>query len=307
MGPGRTVAAAVALLAVLTACGDDDGNGDATPAPSATGAAMRPGPTTSPSSTPDPTTAVPSPSVATRRSIPIYYLGESRRAVRLFREFRSVPDVGGPIASAVSAMTRLTPLDPDYSTPWRPATRVAVSQSGTAISVDLSADAFSNTSVGSEAAELAVQQLVHTATAAAAQSGTPASTVTITRDGRAADAWGAVRVGTAMRRSPIADVQAHAWVVSPQHGDVRPAGRVAFTGFGTSFETTFSWKVQTSAGGVVARGSAMGGTGSGGFGAVTFAATLAPGNYVVTLSTDDPSGGADGGGAASDTKSFTVR
>lgn len=306
MGSRRTMAAAaVAVLALMTACSDDDGDGNGTPAPSAT--ATSTGPTTSPTSAPTPTTAAPSPTVSTLRSIPVYYLGESRRAVRLFREFRSVPDVGGPVASAVSAMTRLTPLDPDYSTPWRPATRVAVSQNGTAISVDLSADAFSNTSVGSETAEMAVQQLVHTATAAAAQSGTPASTVTITRDGRAADAWGAVRVGTPMRRAPIADVQAHAWVVSPQHGDVRPAGRVAFSGFGTSFEATFGWVVRTSAGSVVARGSAMGGTGTGGFGAVSFAATLAPGSYVVTLSTDDPSGGAEGGGAATDTKAFTVR
>ena len=307
MGSRRTVAAAaVALLALMTACGDD-GDGDATPAPSATASSTATGPTTSPTSTPGPTTPAPAPTASTLRSIPVYYLGESRRAVRLFREFRSVPDVGGPVASAVSAMTRLTPLDPDYSTPWRPASRVAVSQNGTAISVDLSADAFSNTSVGSETAELAVQQLVHTATAAAAQSGTPATTVTITRDGRAADVWGAVRVGAPMRRAPVADVQAHAWVVSPQHGDVRSAGRVAFTGFGTSFEATFGWVVRTSAGSVVARGSAVGGTGTGGFGTVTFAATLAAGSYVVTLSTDDPSGGAEGGGPATDTKAFTVR
>ncbi|WP_404379983.1 GerMN domain-containing protein [Knoellia locipacati] len=306
----RVAAGAVLLLVGLTACGDD---GDGGPTPSATSsssATTTSAPTATPS-TSAPNTGTPTPSTTTTgstlRSIPVYYVGESRRAVRLFREFRSVPDTGGPVASAVDAMTRLAPLDRDYSSPWRPARRVAVSQTGSALTVDLSGDAFSNTSVGSESAGLAIQQLVHTATAAAAQSGRPATTVTITKDGRAADVWGVVRVGSPVRRAPMADVQAHAWVVSPQQGQAVRAGRVAFTGFGTSFEATFSWVVRTETGTVVARGSAMGGTGTGGFGTVPFSATLTRGTYVVTLSTDDPSGGAEGSGPATDDKSFVVR
>lgn len=304
--------AVVTLLALTTGCGDDGGGG-AAPTPSVTTTLPgTPPATTTPTASPSPTSPTsPSPGVtitgAVLRSIPVYYVGESRRAPRLFREFRTVADTGGPVASAVSAMTRVRPLDPDYSSPWRPARRVAVSQRASAITVDLSADAFSNTSVGSELAALAIQQLVHTATAAAAQAGAPATTVTITRDGRAADVWGVVRVGTPMRRAPMADVQAQAWVVSPQNGEVRRAGRVTFSGFGTSFEATFGWTVRTTRGAVVARGSAMGGTGSGGFGTVAFAATLTPGSYVVTLATDDPSGGAEGNGPATDDKTFTVR
>lgn len=305
----RLAAGAVALLAVTTACGGDSTDGPSssanpTPTPTATATATA---STSPTGTPSSPTPSGSTSVSTLRSIPVYYLGESRQAVRLFREFRTVPDTGGPVASAVSAMTRMSPLDPDYSSPWQPARRVAVTQRGAAISVDLSADAFSSTSVGSEVAELAIQQLVHTATAAAAQSGTPATTVTITRDGQAADAWGAVRIGEPVRRAAMTEVQAHAWVVSPQDGEVRRAGRVEFTGYGTSFEATFGWEVRKAGGAVVARGSGMGGTGDGRFGTVPFAATLTPGTYVVTLSTDDPSGGAEGHGPATDDKTFTVR
>ena len=40
---------------------------------------------------------------------------------------------------------------------------------------------------------------------------------------------------------------------------------------------------------------------------VTFSATLNPGTYTVELATDDPSGGAEGAGAAVDTKRFTVK
>lgn len=234
----------------------------------------------------------------------MYYVAESRGSFKLYREFREVPAAGDAVASAVSAMTRMAPLDQDYMSPWRPATRVGVTQAGNNITIDLSADAFSNTNVGSELAATAIQQLVYTATAAAAEDG---STVTITQDGKAADVWGVLRIGTPMTRAPMADVQAQAWVTDPQQGDVREAGNMTFAGFGTSFEATFGWAIRTSAGDVVAQGSAMGGTGTGGYGSLTFNAQLDPGSYTVTLSTDDASGGSEGGGPATDNKTFTVR
>ena len=266
-----TVGAGAALgLALLTACGGGNGTSPSTTA-GGTSSSSTTMSTTSPvgSSTTAPSTPVgPSSSsspVRTLSSIPVYYLGESQKSFKLFREFRVVPDTGGAIASAVSAMTRLAPLDPDYLTPWRPASRVHVARVGGNLAVDLSADAFASTTVGSEVAAAAIQQLVYTATAAAAQSGSPATTVSVTKDGKAADAWGVVRIGAAMRRAPIIDVQALAWVVTPQQGEVRPAGTVSFTGYGTSFEATFGWVIRTAAGRTVAQGSAMGGTGTGGF------------------------------------------
>jgi len=294
------------MVPALAGCGGDD-----PPNPPSLSATVSPTPSVTPSVTPSASaTSSPTPSTtpsASLRSVPVYYVGESQNSFRLYREFRTVPDAGGMVASAVKAMTRLSPLDPSYSSPWRPASRVSVSQRGTGLSVDLSADAFSNTNVGSELAATAVQQLVYTATAAASQSGSPATTVTITKDGKAADVWGVLRVGTATTRAPMADVQALAWVTSPQQGDVRKPGKVVFTGFGTSFEATFGWVVRSAAGAKVAQGSAMGGTGTGGFGSLSFSAQLSPGTYTVTLSTDDPSGGAEGHGPATDDKTFTVR
>lgn len=313
--PTRVAGVVAVVLAATVACGDGGDADGSTPSPSASVTSVSTTPTPTGSTTTPPASPSASPSVrpssttpaATLRSIPVYYVAESRRSVALYREFRTVPDVGGPVASAVSAMTRVAPLDPDYASPWRPARRTTVTQQGGALRVDLSADAFANTDVGSELAETAIQQLVFTATAAASQGGTPATTVTVLRDGRAADAWGAVRIGSPMRRAPLVDVQAHAWVTSPQEGEVRRAGTVTFGGFGTSFEATFGWVVRTTAGAEVARGSAMGGTGTGGFGSLSFSARLRPGTYTVTLSTDDPSGGAEGNGPATDDKTFTVR
>jgi hypothetical protein len=286
MTRSTTVLLGLVLATALSGCNGSDNNSESVGEVSPTGT----GPTAS-----------------TLRNLPVYWVAESRSAFKLYREFRDVPDVGGPVASAVAAMTRLQPLDPDYTTPWRPASRVTATQTGDAITVDLSRDALANTQVGSELAGRAVQQLVYTATAAAQQSGTPASTVTLTVDGAASDAWGAVHLGDATRRAPLLDVQAQAWVTNPQEGASVPAGSVRFEGFGTSFEATFGWKVLSSSGTTVAQGSAMGGTGDGGFGAFTFSTELAVGAYTVVVATDDPSGGAEGAGPETDDKAFTVR
>jgi len=251
------------------------------------------------------TTAATSPSNKLT-GIPIYWIAESRRSFALYREFREVPDTGGPISSAVSAMTSLKPLDPDYMTPWRPASRVTASQNGNAITVDLSSDAFANAQVGSEVADRAVQQLVYTATAAALKAGTAASTVKITVDGVAFDAWGVIRLGEAMQRAPMSAVQAQTWVASPQEGEDLPAGTVTFKGFGTAFEANFVWEVRNESGAVVAKGFTMGGSGDGTFGEFTFTAKLTAGKDSVKVSGSDGSGGAEGPGVATDDKSFTV-
>lgn len=303
----RARAAVVAAGVVMALASTAGCAGSDTPTPSGTAPSSPTAPTSSVPSSASVTPSTTATSSAGPASLPVYYIAESQRSFKLYREFRKVPDKGGAVASAVSAMTALAPLDPDYLTPWRPASRITVSQTGKNLAVDLSADAFSNTNVGSGLAAAAIQQLVYTATAAAAQTGSPASTVTITKDGRPADVWGVLRIGEATARAALLDVQAQAWVTAPQEGEIRKAGSVSFAGFGTSFEATFSWVVRTREGTTVARGSAMGGTGTGGFGPFTFTTKLGPGTYTVTVATDDPSGRAEGNGPASDDKTFTVR
>jgi hypothetical protein len=289
----------VAIAVALSGCGVASDPGVAGQSPAVGTSA------TSSSPTPAATTAA-APATKTLTGVPVYWIAESRRSFALYRELRDVPDAGGRISSAVSAMTSLKPLDPDYLTPWRPASRVTVTQKGKAITVDLSSDAFANTQVGSELADRAVQQLVHTATAAAQQAGTPASSVTITVGGAPFEAWGVIRLGGPMQRAPMSTVQAHTWITSPQEGQDLPAGTVTFTGFGTSFEANFVWEVRNDSEAVVAKGFTMGGSGDGTFGDFTFTARLTPGKYSVLVSGSDGSGGAEGPGPAKDDKSFTV-
>jgi hypothetical protein len=301
-------AAAVAGLvvgAVTGLPGRDDAQVAGPPAPQTSAGPQSPAPQTSGAQASGPSassTDAGTPDGGTVTGVPVYWLGESKTSVWLYREFRDVPDVGGPVASAVAAMTREKPADPDYFTPWAPATRVEVSQDGDALTVDLSPDAFGS-GVGSEVAERAVQQLVYTATAAARTSGP----VTVTVDGEPYEAWGVIRLGEPMQRAPMVDVQASTWVLSPTEGASVPRGTVQFTGYGTAFEGTVNWEVRQVGGGVVEEGFATGGS-MGTFAEFAFSVELGAGEYAVEVYQPDVSSGesAEGPRMYPDTKTFTV-
>ena len=167
----------------------------------------------------------------------MYWVGSSKASFWLYREFRTVPDAGGVVASAVLAAMSQAPLDPDYSTPWRQPSRLEASTEGHAITIDVSPDALASTNVGSELAQLGVQQLVWTATAAAQSPGP----VTILVNGAPADAWGVVRLGEPMTRD--ADARAPLWLDTPAEGAKLPAGKITFTGQANVFEGHVAWEI----------------------------------------------------------------
>jgi len=294
-GPGRRtwvawavgLAAAVvigAVAGVLVLGGDEDD-----PGPAATG----PTPSTSEtaSAPPSETTSPPSSTSATEvpdlEGVPVYWVGDSKANSWLYREFQTVPDTGGEVASAVSAVMSGAPLDPDHRTTWSPPARLEVTQDGDAITVDVSTDAFENPQVGSQEAVLAVQQVVWTATAAA---GTPGP-VTILVDGAPYDPWGTVALGEPMTRAPQVDVQAPIWIDSPVEGAELAAGPVTISGVSTAFEATISWELTTDDAEVVETGFAMGGA-NGVFDTYEFSTPeLAPGTYTVTVWQEDASDG----------------
>ena len=229
------LAATVLLTAALAACAPDT-----SPAPPAASGSTTPAPSTtvSPTSSASPSpTATASPAGTMR--VAVYYLGETHRGPRLYREFRSVPRSTGVVRAAVDAMLHLAPLDPDYRSLWPRATTVrGVSVSGTTATVDLSGAARS-ASAGAEAERMSLQQLVHTVTAAAPT----VKSVRLRIDGATPQTlWGHVDTRNPITRADSTMTLGPVWVVEPASGATVPRTFTA-SGVATVFEATVSWSV----------------------------------------------------------------
>jgi hypothetical protein len=302
---GLAAAVVIGLVAgVLVLGGDDDQDPVATGGPSpSVSETTAPSPEPSPTSptSPSPSTTEPAPT-GELDAVPVYWVGDSKVDSWLYREFQTVPDVGGEVKSAVQQAMSGDPLDPDFRTAWSAPSSLEVTQEGEAITVDVSADAFANTQLGSKEALLAVQQVVWTATAAAQSSGP----VTILVDGGPFDAWGAVALGEPMTRD--ASVQAQIWIDSPTEGQELAPGPATVTGVSTAFEATINWEVTADGGQVVGSGFAMGGS-MGVFDTYEILTPdLAPGTYTISVWAPDESGGEspEGPRMFEQTRTFTV-
>ncbi len=246
--------------------------------------------------------------------LPVYWLGDVEGDDRLFREFRTDQEAstGDPIADAVRLMTSSQPLDPDYRSPWQAASDVSSSISTkNVITVDISSDAFAGR-LSEDAARLAVQQLVYTATAAASSAGLIAggesSSVVVLVNGAAGyRAFDAVDLGGEWTRD--SSMLAPVWIIDPQEGIEADPG-VTIHGIGPASEQTVRWRIDT------LPTTPDGGSGEaelfrdgtvdiepqeGAPGAYSFDETLPPGRYEVTVSVPE------GDGTAQDTKTFEVR
>ncbi len=265
--------------------------------PTATPPADTPSPLESPSSA-EPTSATEEPAAFV--TVPVYYVQDVGTGVRLFREFHSTPLIDGDrIRSAVTEMFTGKPQDPDYTSAWSTDARVnRVTRSGDTVTIDLNG-AATESNVGSAAADVTLQQLVYTATAADKS----VRKVKLTVDGESvSELWGHVSVGTkAFQRAPMVDVQGLIWLLSPQEGE-RVRRTVAIAGYGTAFEGTISWQVLGTGRKVVAEGFTQGGA-NGEFGEFADSVTLQPGTYEVRAF---ESSAEDGRPLNIDDKTFTV-
>lgn len=243
--------------------------------------------------------------VDTAPLLPVYWLGDGTGL--LYREFLPAESTGDPVAAAVWAMTRNEPLDDDYYSPWREASSVNTSISpDNVITVDISSDSFT-AGIDATVAGQAVQQLVYTATAAAANSGLIASgspsSVRLLVDGKAGyEAFGHIELGSLLRR----DVGAVApvWIINPQDGSVRSDRTVIIHGSTTTTDAALEWRVRRVDGGGVPAEDVVGGSvpveaGTGAVGLYEFSVALEPGTYLVEVY-EVPEGGSGSAPAASD-------
>ncbi|WP_299165833.1 GerMN domain-containing protein [uncultured Arthrobacter sp.] len=221
--------------------------------------------------------------------LPVYWLGEANGL--LYREFLPAESTGDPIAAAVWAMTSSEPLDDDYYSPWQEASSVNTSISpDNVITIDISSDSFA-AGIDAAVAGRAVQQLVYTATAAAASAGLIASgspsSVRLLVDGKAGyNAFGHIELGSLLGRdvSAVAPV----WIINPQDGTVRSDGTVIVQGSTTTAHPTLEWRVRRVDGGGVPAEDVVGGTvpveaGSSMIGLYEFSVALEQGTFLIEV------------------------
>lgn len=259
-----------------------------------------------------PSTSAPLETTQSSNKAPVYWIGRSNGRVFLYREFRDVPENENPVTRALRAMMSEKPLDPDFFTPWQEPKKLASSISGkNVITVDVSEDAF-NSNLDADMAGRAIQQLVFTATAAAASSGLIDSgqqiQVRVLVDGHTDYlAFNQIRLDAPLSRA--AGVVAPVWIIDPQEGtDMRP-GSVKVTGRSTQPGGRLRWQVlRSEANGdrtPLLTGETTAASEPGQAGLFTLALSLSSGNYELRVSQVDD---ADNGQEPSvDTRTFNVR
>lgn len=243
--------------------------------------------------------------LSSHRLAPVYWTGPVDGTERLYREFVQADDAGDPITTSLRYMMANAPFDRDYGSVWTAETSIGTSVADdNTITVDVGSRAFA-TDVTPEQAELAVQQLVYTATAAAWTSGLltegTAPSVRLLIDGRTdLQAFGHVDLDRRLVRD--AALRAPIWIIDPQYGTSRTAGKVTLKGVAEPYEGGLRWEVveASSPDKPVSAGTfAQNEANDEGFSA---SLTLGPGIYEVSVWGVD----AEGARRGLDTKHFTV-
>jgi hypothetical protein len=269
--------------------------------------ADEPGPLDPPSSAIDPTPSgseTPLPSVSTW---PVYYLGDTPSGPRLFREFQQRGGFAGSIFTALNLLTS-PPDDPDYRTPW-PAQAFGDASGirGDVIEVELADASLHDRPPGmtEEEAGMAIQQVIYTVQAVAQQR----LPVQFLLDGNPIDQVLGVPTSEPLANdSPLATLS-HVSISDPAEGQ-EVGGTLHVTGVASSFEANVLWEVRQ--GDAVALDGYF--TARGWMADRLFPfegevdlSSLEPGTYTLVVSEDDPSGGAEGNGADTDTRTVVVR
>jgi hypothetical protein len=165
-------------------------------------------PAVTPPVTPGPTASAEVPPAV---RLPVYYAGTVGGKSVLYREFHDAPPttsgaLPGRISEAVRIVLTDRPFDPDYTSSWPAGVNVGgVTLAGGVAAIDLTGPAAT-------VAPIAIQQLVWTATAVAADRG-------IQLDGVRLRLGGTQLGGGVLTRAPALDTLAPAWLISPQEGD----------------------------------------------------------------------------------------
>lgn len=301
------LAGALGLAAIVLVGGAIALNGSNDDTPVATTTTSSPAtPSETPSQTPAPTTPSASETTpaAVTETVPVYYVTETEDGPRLVREFHTIQTESSFVWAAVQETLETLPADPDYTTLlWGGARVQSVEVVDGAITVDLSdLPEPGDDPVGD--AELAVQQLVYSATAAAATAGEDGSLpVRITVDGAPADRlFGEADLSEPVGRADPLEVRQLVQLNDPAEG-ATVSSPVTVDGEAAVFEANVLWELRRD-GEVVDSGHTNTETCCE-FSPFSMELDLEPGSYEIIMSEDDASDG-EGRAPMSDSRTFTV-
>ncbi|MFQ4148982.1 Gmad2 immunoglobulin-like domain-containing protein [Arthrobacter sp. LAPM80] len=268
-------------------------------------------PTSNASITSGMVTSAPLETATASQTLPVYWLGHSNDDVFLYREFVPAKITDDPMVAALRTMMGTEPRDPDYFSIWNSPSRLGASISAkNVITIDVSADAFGQ-KVDKGIAERAIDQLVYTATAAAAMAGlvdtTTSIQVSVLVDGHTGyDAFGHVVLDKPLTRD--AAYVAPVWIIDPADGSTYSALPLKVTGRAVSTTGTVVWSLAHMDGDKV-DGQYLSGTasipqGPNELGEYGFNLVPPPGKYQLSVYIEDPM--APGKKIGIDTKTVTI-
>ncbi len=239
--------------------------------------------------------------------VPVYYVGETPRGLGLYLELVAA-DSADVLNTAVDLAVSRTPVDPDYRTPWPSGTQATASYDGDVITIDLIGDASLHDSapgIAADQAQMALEQLIFTAQEAV---GEARPGVQFLLNGNRTDQVLGQPTSEPLANEPVLETLSQVNLTAPTEG-YTASGQLSLAGRANSFEANVIISLEGTGGTVLEEGvSADGWMGEElfAFEHVIDVGDLEPGTYVLTAMTDDPSGGEEGFGAFSDTKTITI-
>jgi hypothetical protein len=263
----------------------------------------------------DPTDPATTEAPAGGGAIPVYYVGDTPQGPMLYREFQRYAEAGNAITAAADLAVSGGPADPDYRTLWPAGTSAYASYNGDVITVTVeSADAGDlglhdlPSGMTTDEAGLAIQQVIYSVQGALGQ-GRPG--VQFLLNGDRTDQILGQPASEPLANNPVLATLAHVNITTPEQGEVVSGDTLEITGVANSNEANVLVKLQRYEGTAVVDQQPFTADGWMGNKLFPFSGTLdisgaSPGTYILSATTDDPSGGAEGFGPHTDTKVITI-
>lgn len=305
---GTVIATAAVITAIAFAGGGLTGTttdpGPALPGESETAEPNPPNPTEVEDNPP-----TSEPELPGRATVPVYYVGDTPAGPRLYREFRQT-ETSDELTTALELALSGLSEDPDYRSVWPQGTRIdGASYDGDVITVDLGTDGDlrSRGGMAEDEAAMAIEQLIYTAQAVL-QKGRPG--VQFLVNANRADQILGVPTAEPLANGPILETLALVSLTTPGEG-AATGGTLEVTGVANSFEANVVVRVEEYETQVVLVEQPFTATGYGPGKLFPFTGSLdlsdvPPGTYLLSASTSDPSGGAEGNGPHVDTRTIIV-